>query len=56
MTILQSIHYQNILKAPLYRDEELLDRLETYFKMRGRVLDDLNHTQADFPEGCIESI
>ena len=41
-------------KAPLYRDEELLGRLETYFKMRGRVLDDLNHTQADFPEDALK--
>jgi len=38
----------------LVRDDQLLDRLKAYFDSRGRVLDPLNYTQADFPENTLK--
>lgn len=36
----------------LVRNEEVLDRLATWFKGRGRPMTILNETQADLPENC----
>jgi nicotinamide-nucleotide amidase len=41
-----------VMNVPLVRDQEIVDRIDTFFKARGRAMSPNNARQADVPQGA----